>query len=358
MTSARPEVTVERVSDLMTARSDWTRLARQSENVFGSWEWAEAWQRTVGREAELAVAIARGPQGDAVALLPLYVARTRPLRVVRFIGTGPADELGPLCAPADRPLAGEALGRHIAQVLGDSGLFFGERVRASDGLGRQLGAITLRRAASPVLSINGSSFQEYLASRSRNFRDQVRRRERNLARAHRLVYRLTDDASRVERDMHTLIRLHEARWKRGTSQAFTGPVVRFHLEFAQSAFEQGWLRLWTMELDGVAVAAWYGLRYAGMETFYQSGRDPALDKLNVGFVLLCHTIRCAFEDGMREYRFGLGGEAYKSRFSDSDPGLETIAVTAGVRGRLALAGLRSGLEVRDRARRVRSKTSV
>jgi Acetyltransferase (GNAT) domain len=66
-----------------------------------------------------------------------------------------------------------------------------------------------------------------------------------------------------------------------------------------------------MDLDDVPVAAWYGFRYAGVETFYQSGRDPGLERENIGFVLLCHTIPSAFHDGMKEYRFGLGGEPYK-----------------------------------------------
>jgi CelD/BcsL family acetyltransferase involved in cellulose biosynthesis len=353
---ASRDLILERVPDLAAARGVWTRLARQTENVYGSWEWANAWHRTLGEGTELAVAIARTHAGDAVALIPLYVARERPLRLVRFIGAPTADELGPLCAPEDRRFAVAAMRQHICEVLGGAGMFVGERLHGRRGVGFQLGATTLRRAASPVLSIAGRSFDEYLASRSRNFREQVRRRERKLARAHRLVYRLTGDASDVEPDMRTLIRLHQARWRHGRSQAFSGPRASFHIEFAKSAFEQGWLRLWTLELDGLPVAAWYGLRYAGIEWYYQSGRDPAFQKMNVGFVLLCHTIRCAFEDGMREYRFGLGGEEYKTRFSDFDPGLETVAVTTGVRGRLALAALRTGLDMRDRVCKARPRT--
>ena len=85
------------------------------------------------------------------------------------------------------------------------------------------------------------------------------------------------------------------------------------------------------------MAAWYGLRYAGCECFYQSGRDPAWDEHSVGFVLLAHTIRSAFEDGMREYRFLRGGDAYKGRFADGDPGVETMVLGRGSLGRPAVA---------------------
>lgn len=134
--------------------------------------------------------------------------------------------------------------------------------------------------------------------------------------------------------MQTLIRLHEMRWSDGQSTAFSGGRAAFHIEFAKRALDKGWLRLWIMEIDDEPVAAWYGLRYADVDTYYQSGRDPAFERLNVGFVLLCHTIRCAFADGMRAYRFGLGDEPYKSRFAESDPGLETVAITTGARGRM------------------------
>jgi CelD/BcsL family acetyltransferase involved in cellulose biosynthesis len=350
--TATCELTLERVPDLAAARIDWTRLAAQAGNVFGTWEWADAWCQHLGADVRLAVALARRPGSETAAILPLCVSRERPFRLLRFVGAGPSDELGPVCAAENRPAAAAALKRHVAATLGGSGIFLGERLRGDTRVGMQLGAVTVRRAASPVLPIDGRSFDDFLASRSRNFRAQVRQRERKLARDHRLVYRLTQDPSRLAADMHTLIDLHAARWALGHSSAFSGRRASFHLDFARRALENGWLRLWTMEADGKPVAAWYGLRYGDVESYYQAGRDPAFERLHVGFVLLCHTIRCAFEDGMREYRFGLGDEPYKRRFSESDPGLDTVAITGGVRGRIALAAIRCALRLPPRMKRI------
>jgi CelD/BcsL family acetyltransferase involved in cellulose biosynthesis len=163
----------------------------------------------------------------------------------------------------------------------------------------------------------------------------VRRRERKLAKSHELSFRLSD-GERLEGDMSTLLRLHAARWE-DASAAFEPELEAFHREFAAIALERGWLRLWICEVDGNPVAAWYGLRYADCECFYQSGRDPAWDEHSVGFVLLAHSIRSAFEDGMREYRFLRGGDAYKGRFADGDPGVETMVVGRGSLGRPAVA---------------------
>ena len=68
------------------------------------------------------------------------------------------------------------------------------------------------------------------------------------------------------------------------------------------------------------VAALYGFRFAGAESAYQSGRDPAFGQQPVGFVLLAHAVREALTDGMYEFRLLRGGAPYKERFATSDPG--------------------------------------
>src|SRR6185436_512520 len=99
-------------------------------------------------------------------------------------------------------------------------------------------------------------------------------------------YRLADRAS-FEADFERLVQLHELRWGE-RSPAFVGPLADFHRDFASVALERGWLRLWSLEVDGTTVAAWHGFRFGGFESYYQSGRDPAWDSYRVGFVLLTH----------------------------------------------------------------------
>jgi CelD/BcsL family acetyltransferase involved in cellulose biosynthesis len=158
-------------------------------------------------------------------------------------------------------------------------------------------------------------------------RAQVRRAERRLAREHELRFRLAEDPERLADDMETLFTLHDARWEpEGGSGAFNLERRAFHRDFARAALRRGWLRLWLAEVDGRPAAAWYGFRYAGRDWYYQMGRDPAWDRFKVGFVLLSHTIRDAFEAGVSAYHFGLGPEPYKDRFASHDPRLETVVL--------------------------------
>ncbi len=349
-------MTIERASDLDAVREDWTRLAL-GQSVFATWEWADAWSRHLGAGQELAIGVLRRNDGEASAILPLCLERRALLRLARFIGSGPADELGPVYAGAVGPSeVAAALRRHVGDTLSGDGLFLGERIGGSELVGRELSSAVVHRTASPVLPTHGASFDEFLASRSRNFRSQAGRHERKLHAAGSVSYRLTEDPDRLDADMRTLMGLHAARW--GEAGAFSRPRAAFHLDFARRALHNGWLRLWILELDHRPVAAWYGLRYGGIEFYYQAGRDPAYDSLHVGFVLLNHTIRCAFDDGMREYRLGRGGEPYKSRFAEHDPGLDTVAIAAGVRGGLALAGVKSMLRMPEGTRRAARRVAT
>ena len=337
-----------RVETLESLRGEWSELAPRTRNVFATWEFASLWWRHFGRGRPLLATAARSHEGRLVAVLPLYLWSARPLAILRFLGHGVGDQLGPIVAPEDRPAAADALRRFLAEARWD--VFVAEQMPGDEGWSRSLGARVLAREGSPVLRFSTDSWDEYLASRSSNFRQQVRRRERNLARQHDLRFRLADDAGRVREDLDRLFALHAARWH-GAKTAFLARRA-FHHDFAPLALERGWLRLWFLELDGHAVAAWYGFRFGGVESYYQAGRDPAWDESSVGFVLLAHSIRRALEDGMDEYRFLLGGEEYKNRFTSEDPGLETLAVTRGAVGKAALAsalGLRAARRAYRRA---------
>ena len=335
--------------DDSSLRAEWTALAARSRNVFATPEFLSTWHRHFAADRDVALTPVRAADGRLLALAPLYRWRSRPLRVLRFLGHGAGDELGPICAPEDAGAAGAELRRLLASGELGCDVVLGEQLRGDAGWSSALGARVLAAEGSPVLHLDGT-WDDYLSRKSRNLREQVRRRERKLAREHDVRFRLADGSSPLERDLAELFRLHELRW--GAGGTHFARHADFHREFARLASERGWLRLWFLEVDGEPRAVWYGLRFAGVEWYYQAGRDPAWDERAVGFVLLVQTMRAALEDGVREYRFGRGGEEYKYRFADSDPGLETIAVARGAAGATAVQAARLARTVVRGARRL------
>jgi CelD/BcsL family acetyltransferase involved in cellulose biosynthesis len=335
-------IRLEPVPSLDSIAAEWSALALAGGNVFSTPEWASTWWRHHGARFAPLVFACRDDEATLAAIVPLYVWTARRVRIARFIGTGPADQLGPVSAPGDRAVAAEALRAigHSAEI----DVLLAELLPADKAWRTSFGTDPLRVEASPTISL-ARDWESYLAARSANLRQQIRRRERRLRRDHSLQFRLAGDAARLQSDLDVLFSLHRARW--GTDRSAFLPWERFHRDFAAVALERGWLRLWFLDLDGRAVAAWYGFRFAGTESYYQAGRDPSQADESVGFVLLAHTIREAASDGMREYRLLRGSESFKQRFADLDSGLETFAIAHGVRGRLArvtaAAALRSNL---------------
>jgi len=345
-------MTAESVEEIEDIRADWIRLADAAEHPFATWEWSSGWWRHLGAGRTPHTVVCRGAEGQAVAILPLYLDRVGPLRVARFAGDG--DLRGPVCAPEDRSVAAAGLREAIQPGRGRASVLLAERLPSEGGWQALLGGRRVATHPDPVLPLKGVTWEELLKARSRNFRQQVRRRERRLVEEHGLSFRLSTDPADLDRDMEALFRLHAMRWAGETSGVFEGARREFQREFAAAAQRRGWLRLWIAEIDGEAVAAWYGWRFANSEWYYQAGRDPRFDRLSLGFVLLAHTVREACADGVDAYRFLYGGEAYKWRFASADLSSESLVLGRGPAGRLGALGLAAAvppaLAVRRRLR--------
>ncbi|MHB8658205.1 MAG: GNAT family N-acetyltransferase [Solirubrobacteraceae bacterium] len=335
---------VQVLDSLEAAAGAWRALAASSGNIFSTWEWAETWYRHFGAGRRLTIALVNEP--EVRAIVPLVRARGGPLGLMRFVGFGLADQLGPVCSPE---FAGRALSS-VLPLLKPGELLLGDRLGGDCDWRTGVGVHLVHEEANPSIDLTAAgSWQSYLATRSPNFRQQVRRRERRLS-ALGLRFRLADDPSTLGRDLDLFLELHAARWG-SDSPAFRGARSSFHHDFAALALRQGWLRLWIAESGQAPVAAWYGLRFDGIEYYYQAGRDPAWDKHSVGAALLEHSIREAFADGMREYRLLRGSEHYKDRYATHDSGVFTV-VTGRGRAAHSVGALLATLGRSARARRL------
>lgn len=316
----------------------WDALALAARNVFSTHLWASTWWEVLGEGATPHVLC--DDERDPTVVLPL-VRSGRLLRQLRWLGHGPADRLGPVCAPEHLPRAAALLsdavadGRLDADVLllqdGPLARPWWQHLDPALGVPR-----TISTEVSPVLRFHpDEDWDTWLARRSRNFRSQVGAKSRRLARDHDVSFRLADAAT-LDADLEHLFRLHLRRWAGDT------PLVderqREHVaRFARGALERGWLRLWTLWLGERCAAAALCLRFGPDAYWYQFGRDPELDRESVGFVLLAHVVREARAEGAQEFRFLRGEESYKSRFADEDDPVGTVAVPLGTRGRVAVA---------------------
>lgn len=329
--------TVE-VGGAFPALPEWSALAEESTNIFLTPEWLLGWWSAFGRDRPLVTVSDRDEDGRLRACSLLYRATRVPLRSLRFVGHGAADELGPVCAPSERPRAAEALFRAL-RSSDACDLVVGEQLAADLDWPAVAGGVLVDRIPSPLLRISHDTWADFLASQSGHFRYQIRHAERRLAEAG-LTLRLADDSARLDADLDAVFALHGERFSAQSDFIVRAP---FHRAFAHLALERGWLRLWLLEQDGRIQAAWYGFRFGGCDVHYQSARSDDCPKAG-GTVLIAHTVRAAIEDGLSEYRFLRGGESYKYRWANADVELQTVAIPSS-----RVAGLATRLARRDGA---------
>lgn len=332
-------------SDLATA---WRQLAELRENPFLTPEWYSSWLATHPDEQPFAIV---WRDGDAVrGVLPLVREGKR----LRFAGARRGDWFTPACEPTDEGAMAAACAELLERERGEWQLIQLDRIDCASTWPRALttagGALRVRRQRSDVLPYVGfgeDGYEGYWAGRSRNFRSQVGRRRRKLEREHGLVFRMTADATELDKDLETFFVLHEERWEeRGGTSALSEDAKAMHRRFAGHALQRGWLRLWVAEADGAPAAAWYGWRIAGRYCYSLSGLSSRYEDLALGNVLLAHTIEQAAAEGSRVYDLMWGDEGYKKRFETDRREAESWIVgrrgTPAWSAAVALDGLTAG----------------
>src|SRR5215208_2862718 len=125
---------VELVEGLDELAAEWPRLGERSRNLFATWEWHSTWWRHFGSGRRLCIAACRERNGALVGILPAYFSRALgPLRLVRLLGHGQGDRLGPICAPEDRGRVGAALQAALRAPPWHNALVLAEQLPSEEG---------------------------------------------------------------------------------------------------------------------------------------------------------------------------------------------------------------------------------
>ena len=102
------------------------------------------------------------------------------LPVLRFVGHGPSDQLGPVSAPLSEPAAAAAVGEAMAAVPLPRFVLLAEQVAGDQRFGEVTGCSIPVQGGESGTALRRDSWDEFLQERGRNFRQQVRRFPRKL----------------------------------------------------------------------------------------------------------------------------------------------------------------------------------
>lgn len=362
------EIAVYR-GDLEALGPVWKELADPAHPgaAFRSWAWISAWWKTFSAGREPVVLVAR--EGSAtVGILPLF-AEPSALggRRLAFMGEGivGSDYLGIACAGGDERRLARQFAAFIATQPFDE-LCLDGFMRGDPLLTELEGAIPASRAEMdtryrcPHITLDGD-FDSYLAELPDGTGQQFKRRLRWLQKQPGFAVDCLTDADAIVGGLDALFELHHKRWAvEGGSDAIDSPTVEaFHRLGARALAETGWARLYLLKVDGVARAALYGWRHGDRFGFYQAGYDPEWRQRSVGTVLLGEIVRHCFTDGVREFDFLRGTEAYKLKWANG--WRETVrlrARDASLRALIHDTGRSAYWQLRDAAKRALPESAL
>ena len=331
----------------------------------------EAWWRHLapGRARLRVVAVRDG--GELVGLAPLW-ARGRD---VRLAGTELFNGLAPLAAGGREDEVAAAVARELARAGPDLLLLEGipadapwPRLLRERWPGERRPAAFEREVISAPVAHLRPAFDEWMGTRSKNFRSQMRRARRQLDDDGGAVRAATPETLRD--DLEALRVLHESRWEgRGASNLapYGGALVE-GLEAAGRALGPERFRLWVVEVEGAPAAAHLFVAAGGVVTYWNGGWDERHARYKPALLSILAAVEEACGHGDDLFDLGAGENAYKQRFADGDeplawrgliaPGPRALLTRARLSPRAARRVVKRVLPepVRERARSVLTRT--
>lgn len=172
----------------------------------------------------------------------------------------------------------------------------------------------------PHIAINGwnGGWDWYLSTRpSGNFRHMVRRCKRNAERKGDLQVQIFDTAD--EKALATFYEVESSGWKGESNTAIQchSHLREFYREAAVHAANQGYFRLYILELNGQAIAAGYGFELGGIFYFAKTGYDIRFKEFAPGHLLLNAMLKDCAERGLRDFDFLGEWMSWKAFWTDT-----------------------------------------
>jgi CelD/BcsL family acetyltransferase involved in cellulose biosynthesis len=362
--------------------ADWDEIAVASSQPYAAPAWMLAWWRHARPSRAVLRVVVVFDGNDVVAIAPFFAERTAFGRwAYRLLGARCSSRVDLAVRPGSS--RGGVADAVVAALRGatprcDMILFDGVArsspsaetiAEAWDG-----GSGVLPRCAfslgAPAVSIAEGGFDDWYAGKSKNFRQEFRRRRRQLE-ALGAEFRLVGDVANLPDELATFAQLHRARWRnRGGSRVLTPRVERMLLEAGPALMPQGRFRLWSIDVEGRSISSHVFLHAGERTTYWLGGFDDAWGRYHPAMLTLLAALEHDVTTGNRYFDLGTGDQPYKGRLANHLEYVEWISLAPGVIGsemarlRFARQRLRMGVAQRlpdrgkDVVRRVMSATNV
>jgi CelD/BcsL family acetyltransferase involved in cellulose biosynthesis len=306
---------------------------------------------------------------ELVGIAPCFANCGRRARVDYSLLSGAMPRVSPLAVPGREWEVAEALAGALAQAdplpdviaLESAPLASHWPLALREGWPGRVRPTARQYFVQPSLTtvLSGDSFDDWLATKSSNFRGQIRRARRQFEAAGGSV-RLSTPAT-LRDDLAAFMRLHASRWDGLGESAIVARAEGWAALYEQIGREQldgGRLRLVLLEIDGEPISAQTFAAAGGEAIHLNGGWDERHAKLKPSLLGILAGLEDALVRGDERLDLGPGDQPYKARIADgNDPVAWTMLVVPRPRMALTLARVAPTLAriaVRDAAKRALS----
>jgi len=311
--------------DLTAISEPWYELSELSHSAtpFQTPEWCLPWWNHFGSGTLSVLSFVNA--GKLLGLAPFFTRNEENQRTVQAIGTGNTDYLDILTHPD-----------HEKEILAGVSNFLRENPKKWDLCDFQEirpDAVTanlelptsqisrVTQSICPVVPL-ARTWEELRMVWSSGHFTKVMKYRRRLERQGNVQYEAVC-AQNFETLFDTIIQLHQRQWQEQemalSAGIFSDPQsIAFHKEVARGFLKSGALRLYTLTLNGIRIAAIYGFVHRKRAYYYISGFDPLYASFSPGTLIIVHAMEEALKEGLVEFDFLRGQEPYKYRWGAQD----------------------------------------
>lgn len=316
-------------------KEEWNQLLQDSASQvpFLTFEYSQAWWETRGGgewpESSELILVAAFREDQLVGVAPLFhTENILGKKALMFIGSiEVSDFLDFIVQPKDLPeflsglmdfiLTSEDIPQwdlfDLYNLLGESPTLAKLQTEA-EHRGWTHEKIHLQPA--PFIPLPGD-YQTYLSNIDKKQRHEIKRKLRNVEQSSsepRLYFVQNEDDLKAETQAFIDMMAEDPN-----KRDFLTEPMQQHLHYtAQTAFKYGWLKLAFLTLYGKKSAAIMAFWYQERLWLYNSGWKWEYREFSPGWVLLAYLIEWANQNGIKEFDFMRGNEAYKYKFGAVD----------------------------------------
>jgi len=280
--------------------------------------WLKTWWETFGNHDVLSILTGYW-NGKLIGIAPLRIQE----KTARFIGgENVCDYQDVIVASNHYPEFFKAILTHLKQKEVRSlqlGTLRPDSILLTQlpNLAKQMGyAVVYNQVAFSYEILLPRTWESYLKMLEGKQRHEIRRKLRRLNEAGEIRFRVIKRPDDISENMDTFFSMFKAS-RPEKSEFLTDQMMSFFRLLAQRMAQQGFLRMYFLDIDRMPAAGVMCFDFNNILFLYNNGYNPQFSNLSPGFLSKVYSIRNSIEQGKLRYDLLKGDEGYKKRLGST-----------------------------------------